>query len=218
VAISSTHARLRRFGPIAALILALAVILAAGAAALARGVASSGGKSVNPAVLRWANEGISDLYTLDPAQGPDFNARQAVQLIFGGLVRFGPHFQILPDAAAHWRIQVAVIDWTDDFPDPENFVSQQFQTGSPNNNAGWSDPAFDRLTNRADHLPAGDPARYPLYRQAEQLAMSQAAAIPLANPTAGILLRGTVRGVTIDGGYLLVRDWTRVTVASGSGQ
>jgi ABC-type oligopeptide transport system substrate-binding subunit len=113
------------------------------------------------------------------------------------------------------QYQIAAIDWTDDYPDPENFVSQQFQSGSPNNNAGWSNATFDRLTNRADQLPASDPNRFALYRRAEQLAMSQAVTIPLANPSAGILLRHAVRGITIDGGYLLVDDWTRVAVTSG---
>jgi hypothetical protein len=42
--------------------------------------------------------------------------------------------------------------------------------------------------------------------------MDQAVAIPLINPTAGILLRGTVRGLQISGGYLLARDWTQVSV------
>jgi ABC-type transport system substrate-binding protein len=113
------------------------------------------------------------------------------------------------------QYQIAVIDWTDDYPDPENFLSQQFQTGSPNNNAGWSNATFDRLTARADRLPASDPARFALYRRAEQLAMSQAVTIPLANPSAGILLRHAVRGISIDGGYLLVSDWARVNVMSG---
>lgn len=55
-------------------------------------------------MLHWANEGISDIYTLDPARGPDYNGIVAGQLVFGGLVRFGPGFRILPDAAAHWTV------------------------------------------------------------------------------------------------------------------
>jgi ABC-type transport system substrate-binding protein len=548
----SLNGRLRRYGPLAALVAAVAVVLAAGAVTLARGLSTGSAQSAPGPVLRWSNEGISDLYTLDPARGPDFNSLQAMQLIFGGLVRFGPHFRILPDAARHWSVspngltytfalrpgvrfgdgnvlsaadvvyslnrtlsrqfadssgayllsnivgapavvaghsqsargiqvldahtiritlsnpdgsflaklanpdgyilppwrvkadprhwdehaigtgpfmvsrwvhgdslllipnphyyggtvrlggidmpfipeplaayksyragnldtmgavhfpvealydararsdfhasprletvfltlnergapfndvrvrlafaraldkvtlvrrvwgsfahptdgmmppglpgynpslpgahynpslarrllaqagypdgrglpeivypvdedaqslvladelarqwrkvlgirirlvqhshstylsllqnlqyQIAVIDWTDDYPDPENFVSQQFHTGSPNNNAGWSNATFDRLTDSADSLPAADPTRFMLYRQAEQLAMSHAVTIPLANPSAGILLRRTVHGITIDGGYLLVADWTKVSVAPGTGQ
>lgn len=108
--------------------------------------------------------------------------------------------------------QVAVIDWTDDFPDPENFLSQQLRTASPNNNGGWTNSTFDQLTSRADTMLPQDRTRFLLYRQAETIAMDQAATIPLVNPTAGILMRGSVRGLSISGGYLLARDWTRVTV------
>src|SRR4051794_9619688 len=71
---------------------------------LLAGCGTSSGVSSHASALHWANEGISDLYTLDPSNGPDYNARQAVQLIFGGLVRFGPRFTILPDAAESWRV------------------------------------------------------------------------------------------------------------------
>jgi ABC-type oligopeptide transport system substrate-binding subunit len=112
--------------------------------------------------------------------------------------------------------QIAVIDWTDDFPDPQNFLSQQLHTGVPNNNGGWSNRTFDRLVDDADLMPVDMPERYPLYQRAEELAMGQAATIPLVNPNAGILLRNTVHGVQISGGYVLVRDWTNVTINSGS--
>jgi oligopeptide transport system substrate-binding protein len=115
------------------------------------------------------------------------------------------------------EFRIAVIDWTDDYPDPENFLSQQLHTGNANNNGGWSNATFDHLVDRADSLPSGDPARFTLYRRAQQIAMSQAATIPLANPNAGILLRSSVHGITISGGYLLVADWSNVRIA-GSGQ
>lgn len=111
--------------------------------------------------------------------------------------------------------QIAVIDWTADYPDPENFVTQQLHTGSPNNNGAWSNAAFDRLTDRAASMPEESPARLALYRRAEELAMDQAATIPLVNPTTGILLRSNVHGLEISGGQLLASDWTRVTVSQG---
>ena len=111
--------------------------------------------------------------------------------------------------------QIAVIDWTADYPDPENFLSQLLHSGTSNNNGRWSNPTFDRLTDLADSMPLDDPARAPLYRRAEEIAMDQAATIPLANPTAGILVRRSVHGLQISGGYLLARDWTRVTVSPG---
>ena len=109
--------------------------------------------------------------------------------------------------------QVAVIDWTADFPDPSNFLSQQFRTGSPNNNGGWSNRTFDRLVARADSMtPQENPKRLALYHRAEDIAMAEAAAIPLANPYAGILLRPGIEGFQISGGQLLASDWTQVKV------
>lgn len=111
--------------------------------------------------------------------------------------------------------QLAVIDWTADYPDPENFVSQQLQTNSPNNNGGWSNAEFDRLTRQADSFPPTSPLRVALYRQTEQIAMQDGAVIPLVNPNAGILVRNSVHGIQISGGYLLTSNWADVRVGSG---
>lgn len=112
--------------------------------------------------------------------------------------------------------QLAVIDWTADYPDPENFLSQQLQSKSPNNNGGWSNQRFDRLTARADALAPNESRRLALYRRAEEIAMQDGATIPLVNPNAGILIRGNVHGLRVSGGYLLVRNWAHVhTLASG---
>jgi hypothetical protein len=54
-----------------------------------------------------------------------------------------------------------------------------------------------------------------LYQQAEQLAMSQAATIPLVNPAAGIMLRPDVHGLDVSGGRILVQDWTQVSIGQG---
>jgi ABC-type oligopeptide transport system substrate-binding subunit len=114
------------------------------------------------------------------------------------------------------QYQLAVIDWTDDYPDPQNFLSQQLHSNVPNNNGGWSNASFDRLVDRADHLSADNPHRQALYQQAEDLAMSQAATIPLVNPDAGILVRSDVHGLQISGGYVLVKDWSKVRTGSSA--
>lgn len=116
---------------------------------------------------------------------------------------------------SHNRFSIAVIDWTADFPDPQNFLSQQLDSGSPNNNGGWSDRTFDALTRHADAMPPGDPDRYALYQRAEEIAIASAATIPLVNPYAGILVRSNVRGLSVSGGHLLARDWTKVRIVSG---
>ena len=112
--------------------------------------------------------------------------------------------------------QVAGIDWTYDYPDPANFVTQQLHSSSPNNNGGWSNHTFDRLTDLAASLNPSDPRRLALYHRAESLAMRQAATIPLVNPLSGILLRPGVHGLQITGGQLVAADWTKVTATSGS--
>lgn len=116
------------------------------------------------------------------------------------------------DLLTKLRYQVAVIDWTYDFLDPQNFLSQQLRTGVPNNNGGYSNPRFDLLVDRADHLMGAGAARMALYREAESVAIRDAAVIPLANPDGGILVRSVVHGLQVSGGFLLVKDWTKVRV------
>ena len=114
--------------------------------------------------------------------------------------------------------QIAVIDWTADYPDPQNFLSQQLATGSPNNNGGYSNARFDQMVAKADIMSPANPRRFQLYEEAEQLAMGQAGTIPLVNQNAGILLRRDVQGLSIAGGQLLAADWTRVTIIRSGSQ
>lgn len=122
-----------------------------------------------------------------------------------------PHRPYLSVLDRH-AYQLAVIDWTADYPDPQNFLSQQLTTGSPNNNGGFSSAVFDRTVAQADVMSPDNPRRFQLYERAERLAMQQAATIPLVNQNAGILLRREVRGLSIAGGQLLAGNWTRVTI------
>lgn len=125
------------------------------------------------------------------------------------------------DVLTRRAYQIAVIDWTADYPDPQNFLSQLFHTGTPNNNGGWSDPAFDQLVDRADAMVARNPRqlarRLALYQRAEELVVAQAPMIPLVNPYTGILLRSTVHGLQINGGQVFARDWTRVSIGGEAG-
>lgn len=121
-------------------------------------------------------------------------------------------------ALQNLQYQIGVIDWTADYPDPENFLSQQLHSNVPNNNSGWSNPAFDRMVDRADRMSLRDPNRGRLYQQADALAMREAANIPLVHPRVGILLRQRIHGLPFEAGQLIPRSWTQVTVASGASQ
>src|SRR5207302_9663473 len=65
--------------------------------------------------------------------------------------------------------QLAFIAWSADYPDPQDFLSLQLQTGTVNNNGGYSNPTLDRLTREADTIVDDDARRYNRYRLAEQI-------------------------------------------------
>src|SRR5437764_11312679 len=57
-------------------------------------------------VLRFPNVGIADANSafLDPAQGPDANTDQVVEMIYSGLVRSDVNLNVIPDQAASWDV------------------------------------------------------------------------------------------------------------------
>jgi oligopeptide transport system substrate-binding protein len=54
-------------------------------------------------VLTFPNVGISDIATLDPAQGPDANSNIVVNMIYSGLVRSDKNLNVVPDQAT-WQV------------------------------------------------------------------------------------------------------------------
>jgi oligopeptide transport system substrate-binding protein len=112
-----------------------------------------------------------------------------------------------PDASA---IQMYISVWGADYPDPQNFLTQQLHTGVGNNNGHFSNPDFDRLTDQAD-VETDQTKRMDLYNQAEQIAIDQVGWLPLYNGKGSILLRPTVHGLTYTAQGLVAEDWTQVT-------
>jgi len=107
--------------------------------------------------------------------------------------------------------QLAFIAWGADYPDPQNFLSLQLQTGAPNNNGSYSNATFDSLTRRADVLVGNNAQRLSLYRQAERLAVNDAAWIVLDWNKADILIRPSVHGLVVNGLGLTAPNWADVT-------
>jgi ABC-type transport system substrate-binding protein len=68
--------------------------------------------------------------------------------------------------------------WHADYPDPQDFFSNLWTTHAHYNDGHVSIPQVDRLCAQADGM-SDQAARVPLYQQAEQLLVSQVAAIPL---------------------------------------
>jgi oligopeptide transport system substrate-binding protein len=87
--------------------------------------------------------------------------------------------------------------WGADYPDPQDFISLLWMTGSPHNRSysgsKASIPQVDQLCVQADGI--GDlSTRIPLYQQAEQLLVKQVAAIPYAQPLTTYVVRSRVVG------------------------
>jgi oligopeptide transport system substrate-binding protein len=108
------------------------------------------------------------------------------------------------------NLEMYISVWGADYPDPQNFLTQQLHTDVGNNNGHWSDPDFDKLTDQAD-IERDQAKRMSLYNQAEQLALDKVGWLPLYNGKGSILIRPTVQGLTYTAQGLFAEDWTQVT-------
>ena len=115
-----------------------------------------------------------------------------------------------PEDPAAFSFYISV--WGADYPDPQNFVSQQLRTGVGNNNGHYSNAEFDKLVDQAD-VETDQATRLKLYQQAEQIALTEVGWLPLYYGKANILMRSTVQGLVITPqGIIPKEDWTKVTV------
>jgi ABC-type oligopeptide transport system substrate-binding subunit len=102
--------------------------------------------------------------------------------------------------------------WGADYPDPQNFLSQQLHSNVPNNNGHFANTEFDKLVDEADRLGDQDKIdqRLQLYNKAEQIAIDQVGWLPLYYPKFQILLNPRVEGFAVTPNGLIVPDWTKV--------
>lgn len=111
-------------------------------------------------------------------------------------------------------MQMYLSIWGADYPDPQNFLSQQLHSSSPNNNGNWSNPRFDELVEKADRMGAQDQVdeRLSFYAEAEQIALDEVGWLPLYNPRINILMRPSVEGLFFTPQGILASDWTMVRI------
>lgn len=117
-----------------------------------------------------------------------------------------------PEQGLHMYLSV----WGADYPDPQNFLSQQLYTISPNNNGHWSHAEFDQLVDQADRMGAQQQReqRLRLYHAAEQIAVTDVGWLPLYSPRVNVLVRPTVQGLIFTPQGLVANDWTRVRIVA----
>lgn len=117
------------------------------------------------------------------------------------------------DPASANALDFFISVWGADYPDPQNFVSQQLRTGVGNNNGHYSNAEFDKLVDQADVDP-NQAERLTLYQKAEQIALEEVGWLPLYYGKANLLIRSTVHGLAVTPqGIFPEVDWTKVTVS-----
>ncbi len=97
--------------------------------------------------------------------------------------------------------------WGADYPDPENFISQQLHTDVGNNNSHYSNAEFDSLVDQADVFMGSIEDRMKLYNQAEQIAITEVGWLPLYAPKLNILIKDYVKGIVFSGQGLVIPDY-----------
>ncbi len=87
--------------------------------------------------------------------------------------------------------------WVADYPSPGNFLEPLLHSGSVGQNyGGYANSEYDRLVEQAE--AEGNPdQRAKFYQEAEQLAMTEAALIPLYHPVEYAIVRPHVNGFNL---------------------
>ena len=100
--------------------------------------------------------------------------------------------------------------WGADYPDPQNWLSQQLRAGVGNNNGHYANAEFDKLVDQADVEVSDAVQRLNLYNKAEQIAVEEAGWLPLFSPNANAMLKTYVTGLVFTGQGIIVSDWSAV--------
>ena len=96
------------------------------------------------------------------------------------------------------KLPVFLYAWYADVPDPDNFLTKLFHSGSPRNYFGYASAGVDDLLVRARKEP-DVLRRVELYRRAEQAILDDAPLIPFWHYTYERLFQPYVRSVEVNG-------------------
>ena len=110
-----------------------------------------------------------------------------------GIAFIGTATNDLRAEIAESQAHVFEYGWVADYPDPENFLDVLFHSRSVNNSGRYSNPAVDRLLQRA-RVEQDQDARIALYEEANRLMLEDTAAIPLGYSSDRVLVKPYVSG------------------------
>ncbi len=92
--------------------------------------------------------------------------------------------------------QITFIGWCAEYPDPENFLDVLFHSKSKENLGHYRNPQVDKLLEKG-RVERDVQARLALYRQAEEIIVSEAASLLLFHPNNYVLVRPYVHGFVL---------------------
>jgi ABC-type oligopeptide transport system substrate-binding subunit len=111
------------------------------------------------------------------------------------------------------QIQLGVVNWAPEIVDPWDLLSVSLHSGALENAGAWTNTLFDQWVDQADVLFNDSAQRIALYQQAEQLALNDAAWIPLDHPKFTAFIAPYVHGLVVTPVGLMAPDWSQVTVS-----
>ncbi len=170
------------------------------------------GSSPQPIFLYVENDSQSDVSIASLAaqswnQSLGINV-QVKQVSFDSLV-----YNVIQPAAQD-PMQMWELGWIADYPDPQDWLTLQFQTGSPYNSEGISIPALDKLMASAD-IEQNATKRMQMYNQAEQMIVDQVPWIPFEQGKLYWRQREYVHGFGFNSlGLMLDINWPNVYIAA----
>jgi len=110
-------------------------------------------------------------------------AAVGIKVVLKNIAQSGAYFSYTADPKNPF--EMAWVDWFQDYPDPQDFLFNLLdgQTIGSLNVAAWNDPAFNKLVEKADALPASQQAeRTKLYDEAQAIEIAQAPWVPMFYP------------------------------------
>jgi ABC-type oligopeptide transport system substrate-binding subunit len=114
------------------------------------------------------------------------------------------------------QTQMVFNDWTQDYPDPQDYVELLMDCNQDYNIGGWCNQQFHSLMLKAD-VEQNAKKRAQEYIQAQHLAISQGAWITQYNSLLFQLIKPWVHGLVTVEGYAVVvpkdMDWANVTIS-----
>lgn len=106
--------------------------------------------------------------------------------------------------------------WGADWPHPSNYLSLLLRSGMGTNWCDYSNPKYDQSVDEADHTFSDEKKQLALYAEAEQMAVSDAAWIPIGSHVRMYRLKPQVHGFVSNPSWTLgvmAPDWTKVSVS-----